>query len=142
MRRTCAECGADFEAAHPNTRRCSDECKRAMERRKKRAQRSPDAKAAPVRPLPVEPAVGQLEAATAVELRAADRVESAAGQAALALARRVDGGNGGRAETGSAMASLVREYRATLAEAVRGAQQEADPLDEVRARREHKRSSA
>jgi hypothetical protein len=82
---------------------------------------------------------GSLAAATQAELDRAGRLGSAVGQAALALARRIDASQG---ETGSALAALVREHRATLAEAVKDAEVAADPLDELRNRRERKLASS
>ena len=58
-----------------------------------------------------------LAAAVLAELEAAGRVDTAGGQSALTLARRIEDGR----DTGSAIASLNREMRATLAEAVKGA---------------------
>jgi hypothetical protein len=69
------------------------------------------------------------------ELEAAGRLGTALGQAAVALARRIDAG---ASEPGSSFASLVRQHGATLAEAVKDAAAKADPLDELRSRRERK----
>jgi hypothetical protein len=123
--RSCDVCDRQYDAKRPSSRFCGATCR-------KRNQRSPEPAAAPA--LFVAPASG-LSAATAAELEAAGRLETSLGQAALVLARRVDGGD---REPGSALASLVREHRASLAEALRGAQQAASPLDEVKARRDRK----
>jgi hypothetical protein len=138
MRKTCEVCPTEFEAKRASAKYCSEKCK-------KRAQRRPGGvSAAKVLPLPGEPASepamsgGGLTGASTAELEAAGRLETAAGQAVLTLARRIDASGG---ETGSALASLVREHRAALAEAVRGAAKAADPLDELRARRERKRDT-
>lgn len=133
MRKTCAMCPTEFEAKRSAAKYCSERCK-------KRAQRRPGGtKAAKVLAISAEPPsetpLGGTAAATAAELERAGRLETALGQAALALAYRIDAGVG---ETGSSLAALVREHRATLAEAVRDARQKADPLDELRARRERK----
>lgn len=53
------------------------------------------------------------EAAVRAELEAVDQVESALGQAALTLARQLDGQHYSR-DTGSAVAAVVRELRTTL----------------------------
>lgn len=130
MRKTC-ECGTEFEAKRAAAKYCSERCK-------KRAQRRPGGtRTAKVVTLPPAAPVssGSLAAATEAELDRAGRLGSAVGQAALALARRIDASHG---ETGSALASLVREHRATLAEAVKDAEVAADPLDELRSRRERK----
>jgi hypothetical protein len=126
-------CPTEFEAKRASAKYCSERCK-------KRAQRRPGGtKTAEVLALPAEPTRDPegdwLAQATEAELRNAGRLSSAIGQAALALARRIDASGG---ETGSALASLVREHRATLAEAVKDAAKAADPLDELRNRRERK----
>lgn len=77
----------------------------------------------------------ELWTATLGELTGAGQVASASGQAALLLARRLDSG---LTETGSSVASMVREHRAALADALKGARAETNPLDELRARRERK----
>jgi len=70
------------------------------------------------------------------ELEAADRLDTVLGQAALVLARRIES----PMETGASIASMTKQLRETLADALKGAQQVADPLDEIRARRDSKRA--
>jgi hypothetical protein len=67
--------------------------------------------------------------AARVELRRVDVESSAVGQAVLALARRIDGGT---AENGSALAALVKEFRASLAAACRVKVEPADPIEVLR----------
>lgn len=138
MRKTCEVCPTEFEAKRASAKYCSERCKKRAQRRHGGGM------AAKVLPLPAEltseptptPAVvGSVAAATMAELASAGRPETAVGQAALALARRIDHA---AAETGSALAALVREHRAALAEAVRDAEGKADPLDELQARRGRK----
>jgi hypothetical protein len=128
-------CPTEFEAKRAAAKYCSERCK-------KRAQRKPGGvRTAKVVELPAEPAsepapvVGSVAAATLAELDHAGRLETAVGQAALALARRIDHAG---AETGASLAALARQHLATLAEAVKNAKQAADPLDELRGRRERK----
>jgi hypothetical protein len=71
-----------------------------------------------------EPVSG-LVAATRAELEAADRLGSAFGQAALALAVRVESGR----DTGAAVAALTRELRASLDAALANARAAGSPLD-------------
>ena len=139
MNQTCGSCGQGFDAKRPTAKYCSDRCR-------KRAQRRSDAAppAAAVRPAPaatptVSAEVGSLAAAAGAELEDVGRLQSAAGQAVLALARRID--TASAADTGSALAALVKEFRSALAAAVAGAEQAADPVDELRLRRERKRSA-
>jgi hypothetical protein len=137
--KTCEVCPTEFEAKRASAKYCSERCK-------KRAQRRPGGvKAAKVLPLPAEPTsepapalTGSVAAATIAELEAAGRLDTATGQAAVALARRIDAAG---AETGSSLAAVARQHMATLAEAVKNASVAADPLDELRMRRERKRDT-
>jgi hypothetical protein len=76
-----------------------------------------------------------LEQAVTRELEAAGRLESWAGQVALELAYRVASPH----ETGAAVAALAKQLTASLAVALAGVAPAADPLDEIRARRDRKR---
>lgn len=137
MRKSCAVCGEPFEAKRAAAKYCGDRCRQ-------RAHRSPEAASEskvlepagePTSEPPPALLAGPVTLATMVELEDAGRLETALGQAALALARRIDFP---ATDTGSALASLAREHRATLAEAVRDAKTAMDPLDELRLRRERK----
>lgn len=135
MTKSCAACGAAFEAKRPGAKYCGDRCR-------KRAQRNPGLRAAPVTPAAVEedgpaPAGTCLADAARSELAAAGRVETAAGQVVLALARRIDAATA--QEMGSSLAALTKEFRAALTEAVADAVQAEDPVDELRAKRDSKR---
>jgi hypothetical protein len=66
----------------------------------------------------------------------AGRAGTSEGQKALLLARRLDDGV---RDTGMGLAAVMRAHSAALAEAVRGATVAADPVDELRARRDQKR---
>lgn len=63
------------------------------------------------------------------QLVAIGRAESTLGTAALMAARRLDGSS---RETMGGMSSLLAQYRATLAEAVKDAEGSVDALDEIR----------
>lgn len=123
MTRCCDSCGSEYLAKRANSRFCSDRCR-------KRAQRG-DVVDFPSR----QPETGALEAAARVELETAGVVESFLGQDALRLARMVDTGKG----TDAAMATLNRELRATMAEALSRAARPDSPVtrlrDELAARR-------
>lgn len=125
MRKQCAVCPAEFEAKRKTAKYCSPRCR-------VRAARQP--KPEPAATMPVDPD-SELWTATLDELTSAARVASASGQAALLLARRLDSG---LTETGSSMAAMIREHRAALADALKGARAKTNPLDELRARRERK----
>lgn len=128
MAKVCEVCGEGFDG-HPTAKYCGATCR-------KRAQRRPGGvDADPVAPAGVE---GPVTAATLSELNAAKRAGTALGESALALARRIDGA---ARDSGASLASLAREHRATLAAALADAESAADPLDELRARRDRKRAS-
>ena len=141
MEATCARCGQTFSPASKRARFCSVKCRTQATRA--RAKGEPES--AVVKPKPkrsrkaaaTEPdaPVGALGAVLA-ELRAAGRLESSAGQAAVALARRIDDG----AESSSGLAALTREMRAAMAEALSRVEASGDALDELRARREARRA--
>ncbi len=70
------------------------------------------------------PDEGAVTRATRKALEDADRLETVAGASALALARRVDSP---MTDTGSAMATVVRELRAVMAEATKGTAAKTSP---------------
>jgi hypothetical protein len=78
----------------------------------------------------VEGSPGRLSAATRAELAAVGRVESPAGQQALMLAERLDAGQ----DTGSGIAALSRELRATMVVAMADAHRVESELDKLRRR--------
>jgi len=78
----------------------------------------------------------ELERVVTRELEAAGRLDTWAGQVALELAYRVASPH----ETGAAVASLYKQFREAMAEALAGVAVAADPLDEIRARRDRKRA--
>ena len=130
VQRLCASCGRPYEAKRASSRFCGPTCR----------QRASRALAAGIPPRastpddhPVPPS--ELERATIRELEAAGRLQTAFGQVAVELARRI----GSRRETGAAVAALARELGATMTAALAGVADAADPLDEIRARRDLKR---
>jgi len=129
QQRDCDVCGRSYEAVRVTSRYCGPTCR----------QRSLRAAAAglalPTATLDGHKAPSDLERATARELEAAGRLESVDGQIALLLAGRI----GSRRETGAATASLAKQFSVTMDEALGGVAKAADPLDEIRARRDRKR---
>lgn len=69
------------------------------------------------------------------ELDEVGRLGTVGGQLAVLLAGRI----AGRRETGSATAALAKQLHLTMTEALGGVAVAADPLDEIRARRDRKR---
>ncbi len=132
MQRECDECGHCYTARRASSRFCGDTCG-------KRAQR---ARAAGIPPRAAsldghEAPPSELERATIRELEAVGRLQSVAGQVALELAFRVASPH----ETGAAVASLAKQFGEAMTAALAGVAQTADPLDEIRARRDLKRSA-
>ena len=122
MSRSCESCGVAYEAARSDSKFCGERCR-------KRAQRG---HVAPVVAVAGGTANGTTEAVRR-ELEAAGRLETSLGAAALALAERIDGST---AVMG--FAALVKELRVTMEAAVAGAHVAADPVDELRSRRDRK----
>ncbi|MFD1656985.1 hypothetical protein ACFSL4_01725 [Streptomyces caeni] len=136
MQKRCEACTAVFEAKRNTAKYCSDRCRvRASRRPKDTAAPAPDR----VTAVPSGDQAGgeSLAGAARTELEGAGRLQTAAGMAVLALARRIDANT---AETGSSLAAMVREFRAALADALKGAGEAADPVDELKARRDRKRA--
>lgn len=152
MQATCEQCRDRFEAKRSTAKYCTTRCRtRATRARATRARAqglpAPAAVDRPAAGAAVPPAsapppaadggdVPLLIAATISELVAAGRLGTTIGQQAVKLAERMVN----RSETGSAVASLSKELRATMVEALKGTAQEADPIDELRARRDRKRA--
>jgi hypothetical protein len=132
MQRPCDVCGEIYEAKRATSKYCSDRCKM-------RKARGAPVEGVSAASLPVETPdaeIGPVEAEARRHLAEVDCETSVLGQAALALARRLDGGR----DTGTAMASLAKQLEATLSSATKGVALAADPLDELRARRDRKRT--
>lgn len=138
MKKNCATCGKPFEAKRSTAKYCSDRCRVQAQRRSGSDKGKVIAFGVAVAPPQTEPSrePGLLESAARTELEAVGRAETLAGGVVLALARRID--QAGPDDTGSAFAALTKELRASLAAAVAGAEQEDDPVDQVRKQRERK----
>jgi len=140
VRITCATCSADFDARSSRARFCSAKCRtHAHYRRTKLGQ--PESIAPPAKPKrtrkpkAADSPSGTLGAVMA-ELTDAGRLQTSAGQAAIALATRIDAG----AESSAGLAALTRELSARMAEATANVAQAGDALDELRAKREARRA--
>lgn len=121
MIKRCEACQAPFEAKRPTRKTCSERCR-------KRIQRG-SASITALEPGTVDHD-GLLASATRRRLESAGRLESELGVAALLLAARLD--SLVASDTGGGLAALMKEFRATLAEAVRDAEADHDALDDIR----------
>lgn len=129
MKRACDVCGVTYEAQRTNSKYCTPNCRQ----RKARGWKPPDGAARVVAlsnmpDLPAEPGVGPVEATTLGMLAEAERENTPLGQAALALARRVDSPR----EMGAGLAALVKQLEQTLRSATSGVHEDASPLDKAR----------
>jgi hypothetical protein len=127
---TCQICGTEFETKSTRAKFCGSTCR-------SRGHRS-GTSAAPVVPLPASPddpeAVAPLLAATKHELEDAGVADTALGQQAIELARRMSDPRA----MGLSVAPISKELRSVMAEAMKDAPR-ASGLDELRARRDRKR---
>lgn len=119
MQRNCVICGRPFEAKRSTAKYDKPSC---------RARAAQGAKVLTLSERQAAPAAPGVVAATRRELEEAGRLETALGQAALVLARRVEDDR----DTGSAAAAVTREWRAVKAEALAGAGAQQSPLDKAR----------
>mgnify|MGYP003405091026 FL=1 len=129
---TCT-CGTEFTAARANAKYCSDRCRKRTKRSGADVVPLTEAELKPEQADGRKP--GAIESATHRELEQAGRVETMLGQTALAHARKMDHGF---METGSAFASLSKELRSVMADALRGTAAATAPQqlqDELAARR-------
>lgn len=134
MLAACEYCGRTFDAARPSAKFCGATCRQRAKRARDAGQVAPTAVAASVA---VDVDGHPLVVATRDTLAGAGVLESVAGQSAMVLAARVVAG----ADTGAAVASMVKELRAAVAEAL-GSVKRADRMDEVGARRDAKLRAA
>lgn len=86
------------------------------------------------------PTASSVEEATRIKLESAGELSSPSGQAALVLARSLD--DPLSQDSGSSKASMAKELRALLADALKDAKPVDDTVDELRAKRERRLSHA
>jgi signal transduction histidine kinase len=129
MTRACDQCGADYDAKRPSSRFCSARCRN---RHSRAAGSRPKATKVPNEAPAEQPPDTAIADHVAREL--GDQANTAAGQMAVALARRLDA----NIDTGSAMAAVARELRTLMTEVLGTQPQAADPIDELRARRDRR----
>lgn len=117
--RDCDVCGTRYEAKRPSSKYCSARC-----RNRKARHGLPDAD---VVHLPGRGDAASVVSATRAELAEAGRLDTHLGQAALALAERID-----NAKAVMGFAALVKELRDTMQAALANVEREADTADEIR----------
>lgn len=127
MIRPCDVCGIPYEAKRPNSRFCGGTCRQ----RAARGYKPPPANVvalSTVSTVPADGDKGPVEVSTLQVLTECERQSTPLGEAALALARRVDIGR----DTGAGLAALVKQLESTLRSATVGVIDEASPLDKAR----------
>lgn len=137
MDRSCEVCGAAFAPKRATAKYCGPACKkrafdqRAAQRAAAKSGLNPQVNGSEDRPKLSR----ELTDRVTTELEAAKRLDTVAGRQALLLARRLEDPE---TSFGAAAASLSKELREVMAEAMAGVAREGDPIDELRARRERK----
>jgi hypothetical protein len=131
MRQTCQQCGVPWEAKSPAARFCSPRCRKAHSRGTPPV--SAFRSSAPVTGVTDESTVSRVRA----ELAAAGRLDTFRASAALALARRID-----EATAVMGFAGLVKQLEATMDKVLEGVAVAADPVDELKARRDAIRAAS
>jgi len=126
VQRSCALCGNAFEAKRPHAKYCGARC---------RVGASRGGLSTPRTPAVARSESGGLVDAVRAALEAADRVNTVKGQHALELAGRIVNAPG----MNTGVAALSKRLDDVLAEALRDSAKVANPLDELRARRDRKR---
>jgi hypothetical protein len=80
--------------------------------------------------------LGSVEELTRTRLAQFGRLDTVEAAVVLLVARRLDSG---RWESGMGLSAVTKEHSRLLADALAGAEQVADPVDELRVRRDGKR---
>lgn len=145
MVRSCATCDVEFQAKTSRAKYCSDRCKRRYHRgaraassAKKPAKKKSGKKETSGKKSEAD-GIQSTEAATMLALADAGKLGTPSGQAALVLSRRIDASH---LDTGAGLASMVKRLQETVDALTSDAKLEDDPVDELRARREAKATSA
>jgi len=124
--RECEFCSGPVTSSAATARFCSPRCRKGAFVARREA-------AALVGAPPVS--AGGTVAAVRAELAAAGRLDGHLGASALALAQQIDS-----ATAVQNIAPATQELRLTMVAALAGVQSVADPLDELRGRRDRKRA--
>lgn len=140
MERTCEKCGATIppQQGSARPRKFCVECRPPRNRPNPRVIDLSGVKAPTEAPEPSRRPVSGLVASYQRQLEAVERLDTPEGAHVMHLAELFVSGN----HTAAGAASLSKELRAAMEEAVKGAPRQADRLDELAARRVQKASGA
>jgi hypothetical protein len=123
--RKCNFCGSPYEAQRPTSKFCSSTC---------RGKNSRGDQAPASQPVQPEREVSGLVDSVRAELEVLDKIDTSTGQQALELATRLVSAPG----MNNGVASLSKELSRVLGEARGSSTAMADPVDELKARRDAK----
>ena len=130
VKRFCEVCAASFESSRPSARFCGTTCRT-------RAHRDPEVVRKPsALPVAAVGPDGLMVAAVRAELEASGRDATYMGALALTLADRMDG-----SKSIMGYAAMAKELRSTMDAALVGVRVAADPVDELRLRRDRVRDA-
>lgn len=135
--RECDVCQRPYAAKTKRSRYCSPECNRRASRVGKSEKKSGGTLKLvmfgnPITPPSPDDADDQgLVGSTYRQLKSIGRLDTVAGQAAMFLARRLVASD---SDTGSAIASLSREFREAMERALDGLASAHDPVNEIQER--------
>jgi endogenous inhibitor of DNA gyrase (YacG/DUF329 family) len=133
MQRNCNECGTEYRAVRATSKFCSTRCRTRQTR--KRQAGEPVIPAVPrIAPALPTAETGALTDATRAEL--GPIADTADGILLLTLAARIDA----VPETSPALATLSKEFAARKADTMGLVSRVADPMDELKARRDRRRA--
>lgn len=140
MERTCEQCGATIppQQGSARPRKYCVECRPPRNRPNPRVIDLGGVKAPSGPPEAPQGPVSGLVASYQRQLEAVQRLDTPEGAHVMHLATLFVSGN----HTAAGAASLSKELRAAMEDAVKGAPKQADRLDELAARREQKASGA
>lgn len=128
MTLVCGSCGGNFESKTSRAKYCKDSCRA-------KAHRSKNGAAPILRPVstsaPDQVVADGIVSVVESTLINAGRLNTPMGQLCMVLARQINSG----AESAAGMSSLSKELSARLGEALAGAEQAGDIVDELRAKR-------
>lgn len=136
---SCQACGRAFEAKRHTAKFCTTACRvRAHQAAKAGHPITPQLPrhregAAVVALTPMSAEAGGITAVTERELRAADRLNTVAGQLAMLSARILDSGV---QDTMSSTSAMIRQHLATVEKALDGATAAETPLEKIRRERD------
>lgn len=143
MKVSCTQCSSEFEAKRSTAKFCSPTCRQRSRRGKSEPGKveapADNTEGAPAQALTFGILLGEdIVAATKRDLEAAKKLDTVVGRQALVIAARMTLPKA----TGSEIAALSRELSRLMSLAVGKGNQEADPVDEVKRKRDAKIAKA